>query len=545
MHDEPVRSVMVNRRRFLQLGASLVAVPALGEMLASPAQAASKGGSGKPDRTAILQFGEMQGVDYDPIHLAETEFFQLYAIFDTLVSYKPNGTIIPRLATSWKATSDSLRMTLRPGVKFQDGTVMDATAVAFSLNRALTDPSSTIKSELPMLGSVNVVDAGTIDLVLTQDAVLPLLFQLANQAGMIVSPTAVRKAGSSAAFSQAPVGAGPYAIDGPWFPTEKMSVRAWSGYWDSSGQTLGGIDFVNVAESARVNALRSGSMDICCGLLGTDAQALKGDSSIKLVTGPGNFIYGLNINITKAPLNDLRVRQAIAHAINRPAVNQALAAGLGTPAFQFATVNSPAYDASLNKLYPYDPAKAKRLLKAAGHANGVSFNSVIGATAAAYVQFGELIQSQLKEVGIDMTLQQVELAQAPVGIWGSPGQGHGTYDSAPIGGGLTSPATTDTVLRSYALSTGYENAGGVEVPGVAALLTQADAAKTSAQAAAAYKKINRIITQGVYAVVPVYAGPAITAYGDYLGGHPMPEFDTPLTPDFLRGLYITKGKKPV
>ena len=542
---------MLSRRHFMQWGASIIAVPALGEAFAAPAQgatdtlAASRGGSGTPDRTAILQFGEMQGVDYDPIHLAETEFFQLYAIFDTLVSYEPDGTIIPRLATSWQATTNSLRMTLHPGVKFQDGTVMDAKAVAYSLNRALTDPSSTIKSEIPMLGSVNVIDSGTVDLLLTQDAVLPLLFQLANQAGMIVSPTAVAKAGSSAAFSQAPVGAGPYAIDGAWFPTEKMSVRAWSGYWDRSAQTLGGVDFVNVTESARVNALRSGSMDICCGLQGTDAQALKGDSSVHVVTGPGNFIYGLNINITNAPLNDLRVRQAIAYAINRPAVNDALAANLGTPAFQFATVNSPAYDASLNKLYPYDPAKAKRLLKEAGHSQGVSFTSVIGATAAAYVQFGELIQSQLKEVGIDMSLQEVELAQAPVGIWGGPGQGHGTYDSAPIGGGLTNPATTDTVLRAYALSSGYENAGGVNVPGVAALLTQADAAKTSAEAAVTYKQINRIITEGVYVAVPVYAGPAITGYQDYVGGKPTPEFDTPLTPDFLRGLYITKGKNPV
>jgi ABC-type oligopeptide transport system substrate-binding subunit len=100
-------------------------------------------------------------------------------------------------------------------------------------------------------------------------------------------------------------------------------------------------------------------------------------------------------------------------------------------------------------------------------------------------------------------------------------------------------------LRAYALSSGYENAGGVNVPGVAALLTQADAAKTSAEAAVTYKQINRIITEGVYVAVPVYAGPAITGYQDYVGGKPTPEFDTPLTPDFLRGLYITKGKNPV
>jgi ABC-type transport system substrate-binding protein len=528
----------------MQLGASALALPVLYGLSAAPAEAATGGGPAA-NPSAILQFGEMQGENYDPIHLASTEFFQLYAIFDTLVSYKVNGTLIPRLATSWTTASDRIRMSLRQGVTFQDGTPMNAQAVQYSLNRVLTDPSSTIKSEVPMLGSVAVVDNYTIDLMLTQNAALALLFQLAGQPGMIVSPTAVKKAGSSAAFSQKPVGAGPYAIDGAWFPAEKMSVRAWPGYWDKSAQTLGGVDFVNVLETARVNALRAGAMDVCAGIVGSDAQALRGDSSIKLATGPGNFIYGLNLNITIPPLDNLKVRQAIACAINRPAVNQALASGLGTPAFQYATVNSPAYNKSLNDTYTYNPAKAKRLLKAAGHAGGVSFPAVIGGSDVSYVQFGELIQSQLKEVGIDMALQQVQPAEAIAALWGSAGTGHGTAAAAPIGGGLTSPATTDQVLRATVLSSGYMNPGGVEVPGVAALLTQADAATTSAGAAVAYQKINQIITEGVYNMVPVYAGPAITGYQSYVGGHPTAEFDTPLTPDFLRGLYVTKGKKPV
>jgi peptide/nickel transport system substrate-binding protein len=140
-------------------------------------------------------------------------------------------------------------------------------------------------------------------------------------------------------------------------------------------------------------------------------------------------------------------------------VNQALASGLGTPAFQYATVNSPAYNKSLNDTYTYNPAKAKRLLKAAGHAGGVSFPAVIGGSDVSYVQFGELIQSQLKEVGIDMALQQVQPAEAIAALWGSAGTGHGTAAAAPIGGGLTSPATTDQVLRATVLSSGYMNPG--------------------------------------------------------------------------------------
>ena len=316
MSNQPVRKATLNRRRFIQLGAGMLAMPALSGLDVGRTEAATRARAASnhpaPDPNAILQFGEMQGQDYDPIHLATVEFFQLYAIFDTLVSYTLDGNLIPRLATAWEVSQGRVRLSLRKGVTFQDGTTMDAEAVQYSLNRVLNDPDSAIKSEVPMLASVAVVDSGTVDLMLSSQAPLALLFQLANQAGMIVSPTAVEKAGSSVAFSEAPVGAGPYAIDGAWYPTEKMSVRAWPGYWDKSAQALGGIDFVNVLETARVDALRAGAMDVCCGLTGSDAQALKGSPSIKIATGAGNFIYGLNLNVTIPPLDDVKVRQSIA-----------------------------------------------------------------------------------------------------------------------------------------------------------------------------------------------------------------------------------------
>ena len=144
MADDTIRNLIVSRRRFMQLGASMLALPLAYEATTGPAGAALAKASAA-NRNAILNFGEMQGQDYDPIIHADTEFFQLYAIFDTLVSYTSNGTLIPRLATSWQATSDRVRMSLRPGVTFQDGTPMDAAAVAFSINRVLSDPSSTVK----------------------------------------------------------------------------------------------------------------------------------------------------------------------------------------------------------------------------------------------------------------------------------------------------------------------------------------------------------------------------------------------------------------
>jgi peptide/nickel transport system substrate-binding protein len=532
---------MLSRRRFMQLGASAAMLPLVLEGTAGAAGAAEQRLTKvKANSKAILQFGQMQGESYDPIRQVGVEYIQLYALFDMLLSYTASGAIVPRLAT-YQATSDTIRLTLRKGVTFQDGTPFNAQAVQFSLNRVQHDPSSTIAANVSMLQSVKVVDAYTVDLALTEPSVQAMLFQLADRPGMIVSPTAVQKAGSSANFSLKPVGAGAYAIKGQWFPRESMSVRAWSGYWDKSAQMLGGVDFTNVLQGATVNAMRADSVDLNV-LAPADAAALKGTSSIKVASGPGAFTMGLNINLTKAPFNNLKVRQAVSLAIDRVAVNKAMTNGLGSPAFQFATSNSPAYDPSLNQLNAFNPKKAKQLLKEAGFGSGISFPSIIGATAAVYVQFGELIQSQLAEVGIKMDLQQINQADVIPMLWGSDGK-PGTAISAPIGGGIATTGLAQNFAQQT-LSSGTENTGSYEVPGMAPVLTAAAAATTYAESAALYRKANGIVTRDVCVMIPVYTPPSIVGYQDYVGGKPDPITAVGL-PDFLRPLYVSAGKKPV
>ena len=260
--DVSERNDRLSRRRFLQLGATAAVLAPLAAACSSSGTKTSPGGKtatprGNPDRTAILQFTAMQGESYDPIRSVAVEYEQLNALFDTLISYNADtGALEPRLATSWQVMNQRVRLHLRPGVQFQDGTPFNAQAVKFSLERVLSDPASNIKTGVNMLGGVTVIDDLTADLMLTKDAPQPLLYQLADRPGMIVSPTAVGKAGGSDKFSQAPVGAGMYAISGAWFPREKMSVRAWPGYWDKNAQTLGGVDFTNVLEAAPLLLLR-------------------------------------------------------------------------------------------------------------------------------------------------------------------------------------------------------------------------------------------------------------------------------------------------
>jgi peptide/nickel transport system substrate-binding protein len=428
---------------------------------------------------------------------------------------------------------------LRSGVTFQDGTPFNAAAVKFTLDRAQNDAASTVKSVLFMLGSTVVVDDMTVDCMLSQNAPQPLLFQLADRPGMIVSPTAVGKVnGNSVSFSNAPIGAGMYKVSGAWYPREKMSVRAWDGYWDKASQTLGGIDFTNVLEAARVNALRAGSQDLCSGLIASDYNALKG-TNITTKIGAATMIYGLNMNITIKPMDNMLVRQAIACAIDRVAVNNALAQGLGQPVYQIASPVSPAYDPSLDSINKFDLTRSKQLLTQAGFPNGLTFQSIIGSTAAIFVQFGELLQSQLKQAGINMDLQLVNQALTVPMLYRTGG--HGNVASAPIGGGI-GVVGLDNILRNALTPAGTTNAGGVDVPGVKALLDQAASATNQADATTAYKAVNKICTQGAYWFIPVYAAPVITGYGNYLGGPVTAEGDSPLTTQFLRSFYITKGK---
>lgn len=575
--DPALASASFNRRRLLQYGAGVVGVAALAacggdEGPASPTTSASTTGpstttggaapSTAPgttvagatttttvaettttvaaipnDPTAVLRFGAMRGTSYDPIRVGtQTEFPQLNVIYDTLVSTDPiTGEILPRLATEWELLPDRVRFTLREGVTFQDGTPLDAEAVRFSIERGRSDPESTITTRLPMVTGVEVVDASTIDLVINAPQYLPLLLQMADRPGMITSPTAVQAAGNSEAFSKAPIGAGMYKVDGEWFPRERMSTRAWDAYWDKDAAKLGGIDFSEIAMSAQLNALRAGEVDMGS-YQGADAQVIQGTGNLRLTVGYAPLIKGLVINITKPPFDNLKVRQAIAYAINRDAAVQSLTFGYGRPAYQMFNQESAGYDPELEGFYAYDPDRARSLLAEAGFPDGVSFDSIIGSTATPYVQFGQFLQANLKESGIDMKLELVDTSIVISSLYGD-----GTVASAPI---ATSGATADTTIRLSLLPDGQLNAGKIDVPGVRELVDKAAVATSVDEAKQHYRQISRIQVEGVYAIIPVFNEPALLGYEEYVGGVTRGFVDTDNSPEMFRGIYITEGKEP-
>jgi len=488
------------------------------------------------DPTAILRFGAMRGTSYDPMVVGtQTEYPQLNVIFDTLVSVDPlTNEFLPRLATEWEIMDDRIRMTLREGVTFQDGTPLDAEAVKFSVERTLKDPESNIATRAPMLSGVEVVDPTTVDMVMSMPQPIPLLLQLADRTGMIVSPTAVQNAGNSLAFSAAPVGAGMYKVEGEWFPRESMSVRAWDGYWDPEAAKLGGIDFTEVAMAAQLNALRAGEVDMGS-YQGADAQSVKDQDNLRLTVGYAPLIKGLVINITKEPFDKIEVRQAIAYAIDREAAVQALTFGYGRPAYQMFAQESVAYNPDMEGFYEYDVDKAKQILSDAGISD-LKFDSIIGSTAAPYVAFGQFLQANLQKADIDMNLELVDTSTVINRLYGDF-----TTPSAPI---ATSGGIADTIIRLQLLNDGALNPGDVEVPGVRELILEAAVAKTPEEAAGYYQEVSKIQVEGVYAVIPVFNEPALLGYEEYVGGVTRGFLDTDNSPEMFRGIFITQDKVP-
>lgn len=488
------------------------------------------------DPTAILKFGAMRGSSYDPMVVGtQTEYPQLNVIFDTLVSIDPlTNEVLPRIATKWDIQTDRIRFTLRDGVTFQDGTPLDAAAVKFSIDRTIKDPESNIATRVPMLGSVEVVDPKTVDLVMAQPEPVPLLLQLADRTGMIVSPTAVKAAGNSLAFSAAPVGAGMYKVQGQWFPRESMSVRAWDGYWDKAAAKLGGIDFTEVAMAAQLNALRAGEVDMGS-YQGADADSIKGQGNLRLTVGYTPLIKGLVINITQAPFDKLELRQAIAYAIDRDAAVKALTFGYGRPAYQMFAQESVAYDPALEGHYKYDVDKAKALLSSVG-VSDLKFDSIIGSTSAPYVAFGQFLQANLKKASINMNLELVDTSTVIKRLYGDF-----TTPSAPI---ATSGGVADTIIRLQLLNDGALNAGKIEVPGVRELVLKAAVAKTPKEAQTDYQAISKIQVDGVYSIIPVFNEPALLGYSEFVGGVTRGFADTDNSPEMFRGIYITQNKVP-
>ncbi len=327
----------------------------------------------------------------------------LNSIMDKLVDLSPEGEIVPMLAESHDISEDRLTYTfkLRDGVTFHDGTKLDAEAVKFNLERGMTEESAR-RNELGAVKSVQAVDPTTVKITLKQPFE-PLLSVLTDRAGMIASPTAVRKLGDN--FKTQPVGSGPFQYKSRVEGNSITLVRN-EKYWQEKLPIAKQIVYKIFTDptSALVN-LRSGQLDITDTLPARELPALQKGDQFRVINAPGLGYQGMYLNTQKAPFDNPKVRKAVDLLIDREALTRVAFQGTATPGHSPFAPNSFAHSESDKGLKP-DVNKAKQLLSEAG-AGSVSF-AISTANSPTTVQVAQLIQNMLKQGGINATIEQLE-----------------------------------------------------------------------------------------------------------------------------------------
>ncbi len=329
-------------------------------------------------------------------------------VLENLVTTDFDGaTIRPQLATEWKAESPTNWVfKLRPNVKFHDGTPFNAEAVKFGLER-MTEQDSAQRGDFSWLQEVQVVDALTVR-IRSKFAYAPMLSALAHQQQYVLSPTAVRQMGNQ--FGQKPVGTGPFKYDSH-IPRQRTIMVRNDEYWGPKPK-VSRVEWIFVPEeNARLAALLGGELDILTIIEPSIMLALAGNPKFAVIRGPDDLVDRVGFNAKKRPFDDPRVRKAVIHAVNR---NQMLATIFGGVGVAFDPPYAPGiwgYDPpTMARLsYPYDPQKSRALLAEAGFPNGFRTTFTI-INRPDHRQIGEVIQSDLKQVGIDLQLRAFDFA---------------------------------------------------------------------------------------------------------------------------------------
>lgn len=348
---------------------------------------------------------------YDPIFSVQfTERHVLYLVFNTLVKYAPDFSIEPELAESWETSEDGKRIVfkLHAGVLFQDGTKFDAAAVKWNIDQRLDPKVNSPQRQLlaPIIESVDVVDPVHVAFNLTKPS--PVLFSLLGERpGFMVSPAAWQKLGK--AFGGQPVGTGAFVFK-TWERGTQVVLERNPHYWEPGLPYLDRIVVRDMAGSILgVQRLLTGEIDYVDQLSPNDVLPIEHRPGIKLDPITVGRWYFLQWHVDSPPFDNLKLRQAFAHAIDRKRLNEIVMRGQGTISDGPTPKGLWWYDPAL-KSYDHDPAKAKALLAEAGYPNGFSC-PLSTPQVTVFRQINQLLQEQLGAVGIKVNLQPVAASE--------------------------------------------------------------------------------------------------------------------------------------
>lgn len=460
------------------------------------------------DPEATLRFADAVGPSrFDPHRSTIGQDIRFLApVYDRLVHLSTEGEPIPGLATGWEWEDGgrALRMTLRTGVRFHDGTPFDAAAVRANIERAKTVDGSSVATDLDSVTAAEVVDPSTVRLVLSEpNSMLPGL--LSHRAGAMVSPAAF----DNPDLDLAPVGTGMYRVR-EYRPNDTIFYERNPDYWDRSVTGVRNLELRILPDDVtRMNALRTDEVDMALlsGRLVPEAEALPRMIVHRNVTLTYLVLY---LNRARSEFGDPRVRQALNHAIDRNAIAQGIFFGAGRPTVQpfpesyFA--HAPGYPGDY---YAYDPARARALLAEAGLPDGFEFEMLVTALGQ-YVQVGEAVQNMLAEVGVTANIRSVEAAQT-ADVYYREQQGDALISQW---GGRPDPSMT---IELQFTAEGFSNPGRHTTPRLEQLHRRTLATLDPARRRALiHQTAGEIVEQGLQ--VPIVADESVIATNERVAG---------------------------
>jgi peptide/nickel transport system substrate-binding protein len=381
---------------------------------------------GDKQEKQVLVFGRGgDSVGLDPITVTDGESFKVTKnIFETLVEFGPQDTEVnPGLAEDWEISDDGLTYTffLRQGVKFHDGTDFNADAVVYNFERWMNGTKDKFYYYASMFGGfkgdeghvieeVKAVDEYTVEFKLKRPQA-PFLKNLAMSPFGIASPAALEEYGEK--FTENPVGTGPFKFV-EWKRNDKIVLEKNENYWKEGYPKLDGIIFKSIPEnSARLNALMTGEIDLADGINPTDVPQIESNPNLQLFKRPSMNVGYLGFTATRKPFDNPLVRQALNHAIDRQAIIDAFYAGMAEPAKNPMPPVIPGYNDEIEP-YEYDLEKAKKLLEEAGYPDGFEMELWAMPVPRPYMPDGqkvaEVIQASFEKIGVKAKIVSFEWA---------------------------------------------------------------------------------------------------------------------------------------
>ena len=421
------------------------------------------------------------------------------AMCEKLYDINSDTEIVPQLAESMPTISDdgkTVTIKVRQGVKFADGTALDAAAVKTSLERDLTNPQSARVTELGPIDTIDAPDPSTVVIHL-KTPFAPLTAALADRAGMVMSPTQLQKLGDK--FGSDPVCVGPFKF-AQRVPQNSITLVKDPNYYDADKVHLDKIVYQIITDSSiRAANLKSGDVQVADTVGTNDVSSIQSDDKLSLLQTPSLGYQGITFNVGntagvgKPPgtinepyAQDPRIRQAFEYAIDRDALVKTVfndefdtACGPISPESQFST------DAA-QQCRSYDPDKAKQLLADAGVQTPYKLDMLVTNTPDA-LEFAQALQAMVKDGGFDLQLQPLEFTTL------LDQQDQGKFQVLQLGwSGRVDP---DANITNFVGTQGSQNVAGYSNPQVDSLLDQARQTDDIGARADLYGQVQALIEQ--------------------------------------------------